>query len=67
VQKNGKMKSMNFDALTVEFFLHRFDDPPDQIKSLVDNFHPLSKHFFDNSRLYNTQFQTKSFGTNEIA
>jgi hypothetical protein len=47
--------------------LHQFEDPPYLIKSLTDNSHPISKHFFDNSRRYNTLFQMTSFGANEIA
>ncbi|XP_025207742.1 uncharacterized protein LOC112603419 [Melanaphis sacchari] len=47
--------------------LHQFEDLPDPIKSLIDNSHPLSKHFFDNSRRYNTLFQMTSFGANEVA
>lgn len=47
--------------------LHQFEDLPDLIKSLIDNSHPLSKHFFDNSRRYNTLFQMTSFGANEIS
>jgi hypothetical protein len=34
--------------------LYHFKDLPDLIKSLIDNSHPLSKYFFDNSRRYNT-------------
>jgi hypothetical protein len=47
--------------------LHQFEDPIDLIKSLIDNSPPLLKHFFDNSRRYNTLFQMTSFGANEIA
>jgi hypothetical protein len=47
--------------------LRQFEDLPDLIKSLIDNSYPLSKHFFDNSRRYNTLFQMTSFGAYEIA
>ncbi|KAE9542287.1 hypothetical protein AGLY_003414 [Aphis glycines] len=47
--------------------LHQFENLPDLIKSLIDNSHPLSKHFFDNSRRYNILFQMTSFGVSEIA
>ena len=47
--------------------LHQFEDPPELIKSSIGNCHPLSKHFFDNARQYNTLFQMTSFGANEIA
>ncbi|CAI6354226.1 unnamed protein product [Macrosiphum euphorbiae] len=30
--------------------LQQFEDLPELIKSLIDNSHTLSKHFFDNSR-----------------
>jgi hypothetical protein len=30
--------------------LYQFEDLPDLIKSLIDNSHSLSKHFFDNYR-----------------
>jgi hypothetical protein len=46
--------------------LQQFEDLPDLIKSLIDNSYPLLKHFFDNSRLYDTLFQITSFGANEI-
>jgi hypothetical protein len=46
---------------------YQFEDPPDLIKSLIDNFHPLSKHFFDNSGRYTILLQMTSFGANEIA
>jgi len=65
MQKIGKMKPMDFAALTVKLFytnLRIF-----LIKSLIDNSHPLSKHFFDNSRRYSTLFQMTSFGANELA
>jgi hypothetical protein len=47
--------------------LHQFEELPGLIKCLIDNSHPISKHFFDNSRRYNTLFQITSFGANEIA
>jgi len=55
-KKNGKMKPMDFAALTV-VVSHQFEDLPDLIKCLTDNSHHLSKHYFDNSKRYNTLFQ----------
>lgn len=36
--------------------LAAFREPPEPLKSLIDGAHPLSKHFLDNSRKYNTLF-----------
>lgn len=46
--------------------LPRLQEPADSLKSLILGSHPLSKHFLDNVRKYNTVFQMTSFGANEV-
>ncbi|XP_045511060.1 uncharacterized protein LOC123705982 [Colias croceus] len=46
--------------------IENFHDPPDIMKALLNGEHPQSKHFLDNSRLYNSAFQMTSFGAKQI-
>ena len=40
--------------------------PPESLKELILGLHPLSKHFLDNARKYNTLFQMTSFGAKQV-
>lgn len=46
--------------------LPNLENQPELIKNLVQGSHPLSKHFLDRARQYNTLFQMTSFGAEEI-
>ncbi|KAF0745192.1 Uncharacterized protein FWK35_00035568 [Aphis craccivora] len=65
--KKWKNKTHGLCCADGKVVLHQFEELPDLTKSLIDNSYPLSKHFFDNSRRYNTLFQMTSFGANEKA
>lgn len=41
-------------------------EPTTVLKELISGSHPLSKHFLNHSRQYNTLFQMTSFGAKEI-
>lgn len=41
-------------------------DPPEPLRTLVSGTTPLSKHFLDNIRMYNSCFQMTSFGASKI-
>ncbi|XP_053597308.1 uncharacterized protein LOC128668406 [Microplitis demolitor] len=41
-------------------------EPTSVLKELISGSHPLSKHFLNHSRQYNTLFQMTSFGAKEI-
>lgn len=60
MEKNGKNETHEVCYVDGIFVLHQFEDLPGITKSLIDNSHPLSKHFFNNSRRYNTLFQMTS-------
>jgi hypothetical protein len=47
--KKWKDETHELSCADGKVVLHHFEDLPDLIKSLIDNSHPLSKHFFDNS------------------
>lgn len=46
--------------------LPNLQEPPQPIKNLLTNNHPLSGHFLTNIRKYNSLFQMTSFGAKEI-
>lgn len=46
--------------------LPNLQEPPQPIKNLLTNNHPLSGHFLTNTRKYNSLFQMTSFGAKEI-
>lgn len=41
-------------------------EPPEPLKSLLTGEHPLSKHFLDSIRAYNSAFQMTSFGAKQV-
>jgi hypothetical protein len=61
-----KNETHGFCWVDSRFDLYQFEDTSDLIKNVIDNSQLLSKHFFDNSRRYNTQFQITSFEANKI-
>ena len=40
--------------------------PLESLKELILGLHPLSKHYLDNARKYNTLFQMTSFGAKQV-
>ena len=46
--------------------LEDLPDPPKYLRSLFDQTHPMTKHFFDNIRIYNNSLAFASFNANLI-